>query len=206
VALRIADTGRGIPSDQLARIFEPFTQAEGTNPYTRSSGGTGLGLAISRRLARLMGGDITVETQEGHGSVFTLWLPTEERRTAPRLSSSGGRFPTGRISSGTTLADAGTDSADTAPTPATDGNALARIGTALAAETGVVVRAFVARLREDPGIPRAAPAGGSTYTDAELEDHVATFLSDVGLAMRTLGEGGADATALMRDGTAIRAL
>jgi signal transduction histidine kinase len=73
IAIRIADTGPGISDDQLARIFEPFTQAQ--SGYTREKSGTGLGLTISRRLARLMGGEITVETAEGRGSTFTLWLP-----------------------------------------------------------------------------------------------------------------------------------
>ena len=71
--VRVADTGVGIRDDRQASIFEPFVQAEGG--LTRVVGGTGLGLTISRRLARLMGGDITLESTPGLGSVFTLWLP-----------------------------------------------------------------------------------------------------------------------------------
>ena len=71
----VTDSGPGIGADQLERIFEPFIQ--GASGYTRTHGGTGLGLAISRSLARMMGGDITVESELGHGSVFTLWLPRE---------------------------------------------------------------------------------------------------------------------------------
>ena len=73
VALTVQDTGAGVPEDQHERIFEPFVQASGG--YTREHGGTGLGLAISRRLTRVMGGDITVESTPGGGATFTVWLP-----------------------------------------------------------------------------------------------------------------------------------
>jgi signal transduction histidine kinase len=69
----VQDTGVGIPEDRLASVFAPFVQVE--SEYTREAGGTGLGLTISRRLARLMGGDLTVRSTPGEGSCFTLWLP-----------------------------------------------------------------------------------------------------------------------------------
>ena len=71
--ITVADTGRGIPADQLARIFEPFVQVD--TGLTRTHGGVGLGLAISRNLARGMGGDLTVVSVLGAGSEFTLSLP-----------------------------------------------------------------------------------------------------------------------------------
>ena len=72
VLLSVRDTGRGIPADQLARIFEPFVQLERT--LTSGHEGVGLGLAISRDLARGMGGELGVESEPGHGSAFTLSL------------------------------------------------------------------------------------------------------------------------------------
>ena len=73
VRITVADTGHGIARDQLERIFEPFVQIDST--LTRTQQGTGLGLAISRELARAMGGDLTVRSDVGAGSAFTLTLP-----------------------------------------------------------------------------------------------------------------------------------
>src|SRR5690606_18095935 len=72
IVIKVTDTGPGIPEDQTERIFEEFYQVEGG--LSRASGGTGLGLAIARRFARLMNGDITVESEPGDGSTFTLEL------------------------------------------------------------------------------------------------------------------------------------
>ena len=69
----VTDTGIGMTPEQMARLFESFGQADASVP--RRFGGTGLGLALSRRLARMMGGDITVASVPGEGSTFALRLP-----------------------------------------------------------------------------------------------------------------------------------
>lgn len=73
VQLRISDTGIGIPEDRQDKLFTSFTQADTTT--TRRFGGTGLGLAISRQIVQQMGGDISVESKEWHGTTFTVTLP-----------------------------------------------------------------------------------------------------------------------------------
>jgi GAF domain-containing protein len=71
--LAVADTGIGMTAEQQAKLFQDFTQADSLT--ARRYGGTGLGLAISRKLARMMGGDVTVASEPGKGSVFTVRLP-----------------------------------------------------------------------------------------------------------------------------------
>ena len=73
VRFQVSDTGEGIPAEKLSSIFEPFVQVK--TGFTREHDGVGLGLAISRDLARMMHGDLTVRSQLGKGSRFTLTLP-----------------------------------------------------------------------------------------------------------------------------------
>src|SRR6195256_5824090 len=73
IELAVADSGIGMTAEQQAKLFEEFTQADAST--AQRFGGTGLGLAITRKLARMMGGDVTVKSVPGKGSVFTVCLP-----------------------------------------------------------------------------------------------------------------------------------
>jgi signal transduction histidine kinase len=73
VEFAVADTGIGMTAEQQAKLFEEFSQAEAST--AKRFGGTGLGLSITRKLARMMGGDVTVASEPGKGSTFTVRLP-----------------------------------------------------------------------------------------------------------------------------------
>jgi signal transduction histidine kinase len=95
VALQVVDSGVGIAVGDLERIFDEFEQVNAGPRGDSMQRGTGLGLAISRRLARLLGGEISVESEVGRGSTFTVWLPvnpadlTRDRPPASPTSAAG---------------------------------------------------------------------------------------------------------------------
>ena len=122
--VEVADTGIGIAGGELAGVFDPFTQVDGT--HTREQGGTGLGLAISRGFARRMGGEVTVWSRPGEGSVFTLWLPS-----------------------------AAAPPARAAPPVAVEVPGLASVGRVLEERVEEVLAAWTRRIGADPGLPHA---------------------------------------------------
>ena len=98
VTFRVSDTGIGMTSEQMGRLFQPFTQADAST--TRQYGGTGLGLAITKRFCQMMGGDITVESELGRGSTFCMTLPAlvndPRAQLVPFVESPSEVLPVGR--------------------------------------------------------------------------------------------------------------
>jgi len=101
--ITVQDTGTGIPADKLLSIFDKFTQADGS--VSRKYGGTGLGLAITQKLVELHGGEISVQSELGRGSLFTVILPCEaavsqtqeQDRKPPASARAGANVAAGRI-------------------------------------------------------------------------------------------------------------
>jgi PAS domain S-box-containing protein len=185
VYIRVEDTGSGIPADRLEAVFEPFVQGDMT--LTRRHGGTGLGLAISRRLARLMGGDLTAKSVVGVGSTFFLWLPI----AAADLMRTGGvqgHGPTGEVAA-----------------PAEGREPMVELGTlrglseSLRAQVERILHAYVARIRRDPEVPSA-----HSLDEKQLEDHLASFLADVTQTIGTIDVAAGVPNESLRDGTAIQ--
>ncbi len=184
--LAVEDTGPGIPPQLLQRIFHPFVQAEAG--YTRAHTGAGLGLTISRRLARLMGGDLTVESVQGEGSTFTLWLTAAPavRRTPVERHAATPAQPAPIVQ--WAQFDAAAD------------RSLLEIGGALVEHLNSVILELVDKMREDPATFPTA----TEISEVQLQDHYRTWLADVAQALIVLGSTEGDRSELMRDGAEIQ--
>lgn len=176
--LRVTDTGIGIPAEQLVRIFEPFVQAKAG--YTRSEGGTGLGLAISRRLARLMAGDITVQSEVGKGSTFTLWLRGATADAHPTTAEYPALPPS---------------------VDAVDSTAVRELTTKVMREIEPIAERYVYRLRTETGVPDL-----SNVSQPYIKDHAETLIAEIATATSFLAETKGRASDLLRDGAEIQRL
>lgn len=178
VSFRVSDTGTGIPAEKLHSIFDPFVQAE--TGHSRSREGSGLGLTISRRLARLMGGDLTVKSEVGEGSTFTLWLPADP--TAKEVESS---VP---IAGETVSAQL-------------EVQGLAKIGHALMTRMESLVETIVNRVRWDPNMP---VANGLKFS--QLADHLGALLADLASALIVMDESRGSGSGTLADAVEIQRL
>ena len=174
--IRVEDTGIGIAPDQLDEVFRPFVQGEGG--HTRTRGGTGLGLAISRQLARLMGGDLTVESELGKGSRFTIWLPRRE----PLAETVAAEMRHGHRPHG-----------------------LATVGEAILGETEAILQRYEQRLRTDALIPMAHDLGEADLWDHQsslVSDLASTLIAldrSAGLSPDSLLRDGSDIQRVIAD-------
>jgi PAS domain S-box-containing protein len=164
VVISVEDTGRGIEADHLDRVFDPFIQLEAG--HTRTVGGTGLGLTISRRLARLMGGELTATSRPGEGSSFSLWLtPAEQEAISVPPPAPVRAWP---------------------PDPDRV-SGLGAAGRALLGSLTTIEDAWVDRLYDDPTL--RAP---ERMTRAQAADQTAELVAAVAKTLYVLEEGGGD--------------
>ncbi len=178
VSFRVIDTGAGIPDEKLMSIFDPFVQAE--SGHSRPREGSGLGLTISRRLARLMGGDLTVKSELDKGSTFTLWLPADlsvaDLEPAPTIAGQSIAFQR-------------------------DVEGLGDVGRAVVKSMENTVERIVDRVRTDPNL-----SVGAGLKFSQLADHLAALLADVGGALVVMEETNGSSSPTLADAVEIQRL
>ena len=194
IRITVSDTGSGIPAEKLGVIFEPFVQGDTGHKRTRE--GSGLGLTIAQRLARAMGGNITVESVVGQGSSFHLWLPADDAGSAAPASV-------------TATAEPVTEGQDVVVTRRVSGIpdrrreflGLGALSRELLSKLELLVTTVTERIRCDP-ILRVA-AGLRT---SQVADHLATLLADIAGTLVVVEEAGGDSSPLLADAMEIQRL
>lgn len=188
VRLSVIDTGVGIPPDKLTAIFEPFVQAE--SGATRTREGSGLGLTIGQRLARAMGGELTVESTAGAGSAFHLWLPAGAASSEAREAADAGTV-------------SGTEVRRSSRTDALPANlsGLCEVATGMLAGLQPLMTVVVQRIRCDPGLPMAAGLRTS-----QVSDHLSTLLADIAGTLTVIEEAAGQPSPLLADAVEIQRL
>jgi signal transduction histidine kinase len=191
IRLTVTDTGSGIPPDKLRAIFEPFVQAD-AGP-TRTQEGSGLGLTIGQRLARAMGGDLTVESVVGKGSSFSLWLPADSTAVTDNSPADGASVET----------LAATDAPEPPRIPPAPGalKGLCEVANGLLLQLSPLVEHVVGRSRCDPA--RAMAAGLRT---SQVTDHLSTLLADIAGALLVVEESAGESSPLLADSMEIQRL
>lgn len=196
VRLTVTDTGIGIPADKLAVIFEPFVQAD--TGHKRAQEGSGLGLTVAQRLARAMGGDLTVESTAGEGSSFHLWLPAD---SAALQDTGDAAEPTDSDEAAEESTDGGTRRLSRAARPEGDLTGLAQVAHAVLNELDALVSIIVSRIRCDPLL---AVANG--LRTSQVTDHLATLIADVAGALIVVEEECGKPSPLLADAMEIQRL
>ncbi|HUQ48453.1 MAG TPA: ATP-binding protein [Gemmatimonadaceae bacterium] len=187
ICIRVRDTGSGVPSDKIEAIFEPFVQAE-SGP-TRSQEGSGLGLTIGRRLARAMGGDLTVVSEQNKGSTFSLWLPADVRAAE------------------TTGDDSVGDSQDSSTTDANPLSAerqvrgFAEVANRVMVQLGPIVDRIVSRIRSDTTICTAP-----LLRTSQITDHLSTLVADIVSSLAILEDASGRPSQMLADAMEIQRL
>jgi signal transduction histidine kinase len=189
--LTVTDTGDGIPPDKLRAIFEPFVQAESGHRRTRE--GSGLGLTIGQRLARAMGGDLTVESTVGAGSSFSLWLPADPSATVD--------LPAHEAVAETPDGDGVARRASRTPSAPREVKGLGNVARGILSQLAPLVEIVVERIRSDPTLPMAAGLRTS-----QVADHLSTVLADIAGALLVVEEAAGEPTPLLADAVEIQRL